>query len=143
MEQYIEFAGNHPFLLFSFAAVFGLLVWNIFGEKLQGFESIDPQQAIMMINHDDALVVDVREDNEFKEGHIANAMHIPLGMLSDKISRLEKHRDKTIIMSCRSGNRSGVACGKLKKEGFEKIYNLRGGVIAWQGANLPLTKGKN
>jgi len=102
-----------------------------------------PPQATLLINHENAIVLDVREDKEYAQGHILNSVHIPLSMLSDKIGRLEKYRNRPIIASCMSGNRSGRACSMLKKNGFEKVHNLKGGIIAWQNANLPLTKAKN
>lgn len=140
MEQLIEFIGNHPFLFLAFGVVLGLLAWNLFGEQIQGIQSVPPQQATMLINHENGVVLDVREESEFSEGHILNAQHIPLGKLSDKLKQLETYRQKPIIVSCRSGNRSAQACSRLRQNGFEKVYNLKGGIIAWQNASLPLTK---
>jgi len=142
MEQLVEFVGNHPLLFFSFVGVLSLLVWNIVGDSIQGINNILPSGATLKINHDDAIVLDVREDNEFVEGHILDAMHIPLGALSAKIKNLEKYRQQPIIVSCRSGNRSSHACRILKKNEFEQVFNLKGGVIAWETAGLPLTKGR-
>jgi rhodanese-related sulfurtransferase len=96
-----------------------------------------------MINHQDAVLIDVREDGEFAEGHILNAIHIPLGALSANLNRLEKYRNAPIIVGCRSGNRSAHACRLLKKKGFENVYNLHGGILAWQNANLPVVTGKH
>ncbi|MEN8216269.1 MAG: rhodanese-like domain-containing protein [Pseudomonadota bacterium] len=143
MEQFVEFAGNHPGLFLAFAIVSGLLVWSFLGDSLAGVNSLLPQEATMLINHEDAIVLDVREDSEYVQGHILNSVHIPLSMLSEKIARLEKYRKRPIIASCRSGNRSGSACRQLKKNGFEKVHNLKGGIMAWQNASLPLAKGKN
>jgi rhodanese-related sulfurtransferase len=143
MEQFVEFAGNHPGLFLAFAIVSGLLVWSFLGDSLAGVNSLLPQEATMLINHEDAIVLDVREDSEYAQGHILNSVHIPLSLLSEKISRLEKYRNRPIIASCRSGNRSGSACRQLKKNGFEKVHNLKGGIMAWQNASLPLAKGKN
>lgn len=142
MEQLFQFVGNHPLLFFAFGTVGGLLIWSFFGEQLQGIQSVQPQEATLLINHEDAIVLDVREDSEFAQGHIINALHIPLGSLADKVKRLEKYRDRPIIVSCASGGRSATAYHRLKKLGFEKVYNLRGGLMAWQGASFPLTKGK-
>ena len=96
-------------------------------------------EAVALINHDNALVVDVRTESEFQNGHILNAMHMPLGMFESKIQDLDAYKDRPIIASCQSGNRSGRAISLLKKRGFTNIYNLNGGVMAWQNANLPLT----
>lgn len=143
MEQLVEFLGNHPNLFLALGLVSGLLIWNLLGDQISGIKPLLPQEATLLINHEEAVVLDVREDNEYMQGHILNAVHVPLSQLSDKMTRLEKYRDRPIIASCMSGSRSTRACNILKKSGFERIYNLKGGVIAWQNANLPLTKGKN
>ena len=93
-----------------------------------------------MINHDDALVLDVRENKEYNEGHIINSLHIPLSNIKTRMNSLEKYKSKKVIIACRSGHRSGQACATLKKEGFENVFNLSGGVMAWESANLPLIK---
>jgi rhodanese-related sulfurtransferase len=94
----------------------------------------------MLFNHEDALVLDVREQSEWSDGHIAKAKHIPLGQLKNRLADLEKHKGKPIIAVCRSGNRSNHACGVLKKAGFENLHNLAGGMQAWEQAGLPREK---
>jgi rhodanese-related sulfurtransferase len=142
MEQFVEFVGNHPFLFLALSIVTTLLFWSLLGERMSGIKSLVPQEATLLINHDNAVVLDVREENEYAQGHILKSVHIPLGSLSDKIKTLEKYRTRPIIASCMSGNRSGRACSLLKKNGFENVHNLKGGIIAWQNANLPLTRPK-
>ncbi len=141
MEQFIEFAGNHTSLFLGFSVVSGLLVWSLLGDQITGITSLLPQEATLLINHEDAVILDVREAKEYAQGHVLNSVHIPLSTLSDKMDRLKKHKDRPIIASCMSGGRSGQACRILKKEGFEKVHNLKGGIVAWQNANLPLIKG--
>ena len=108
--------------------------------RLSGIKQIAPQEAVMLFNHEDALVLDVREQSEWKDGHIAKAKHIPLGQLKNQITSLEKHKAKPVIAVCRSGNRSGHACRMLKKAGFENLHNLAGGMQAWEQAGLPREK---
>lgn len=117
-----------------------MLLMSTFGERLRGYQSTSPGEATMLINREDAIVLDVRETNEFQTGHIVNSVHIPQGSLKDRLSELEKHKDKPIVVACRSGHRSGQACSVLKKSGYENVYNLSGGVMAWESANLPLQK---
>lgn len=100
---------------------------------------LTPAQATLLMNREDALVLDVRETGEWSSGHITGARHITLGQLEKRISELEKFKDRPIIVCCASGNRSSSACGQLKKGGFEKVFSLDGGISAWLGANLPLT----
>jgi rhodanese-related sulfurtransferase len=140
MDQLITFTSNNTILVIAILIVSFMLLNNIFGEKLRGYTSITPVESTQMINHDDALVLDVREMNEYSEGHILNSVHIPLANLKTRIGEIEKHKDKKVIVACRSGHRSSHACANLKKNGFEQVFNLRGGVMAWENANLPLTK---
>ncbi len=140
MQLFSEFAANHWELFLALALILGLLLKSLFGEKLQGYQSVDPIEAIGLINHQDAVVLDVRTDKEYSQGHILNSIHMPLGSLKNRMTELEKHKRKHIIVGCRSGQRSAGACGQLRKQGFEHVYNLRGGLMGWQNANLPLTK---
>lgn len=140
MDQYIAFVTQNWMLVLGFFIISAMLVWNLIGPKLRGFTPIQPTNAVHLINHDDALVLDVRENNEFVGGHIINSVHIPLGTLQNRMNELEKYKSKPVIVGCRSGQRSASACATLKKQGFESVYNLSGGVMGWQNANLPLTK---
>ncbi|EIJ42643.1 Rhodanese-related sulfurtransferase [Beggiatoa alba B18LD] len=141
MGQFFEFMGNHPFLFMALFVVATLLAWQVFNSAGLG-NALQPQEATLKINREDAIVVDVREENEYTQGHIINALHIPLGSLVNKLNRLEKYRDRPIIVSCMTGQRSASAVGILKKNGFDNVYNLSGGIMAWHNANLPVAKGK-
>jgi rhodanese-related sulfurtransferase len=79
-------------------------------------------------SRDDVLILDVREDDEFKSGHIPEAQWIPLGQLSSRLNELPK--DKTIVAVCRSGNRSGQATEILRQNGFD-AHNMQGGMNSW------------
>lgn len=127
-------------MLASLALASGsMLAWSFIGNKLSGVDEADTLKATRLYN-DDALVLDVREDKEFAAGHIPKAKHIPLGQLANRIKELEKFKGKPVLVTCRSGQRSARACGMLKKAGFETVYNQAGGIIAWERANLPVTK---
>ena len=132
---------QHNIWLIVLAVFSGLMLLfpNLRG-KLSGAVEVDAGGAVQLINHDNALVLDVREANEFNSGHIANAKHIPLGQLNNDIKILEKYKDQTIVVNCRSGSRSAAACSILRKQGFTKVYNLAGGILAWQQAQMPTVK---
>ena len=140
MDLLISFVTHNWMLIIALVVVLVMLFFNLFGSKLRGYGVISPAESISLINHQDAVVLDVRENNEYHNGHILNSIHIPQGNLANRITELEKYKNKPIIVGCRSGHRSGHACALLKKQGFETVYNLKGGVMAWQSANLPLTK---
>jgi rhodanese-related sulfurtransferase len=127
-------------MLASLALASGtMLVWSFIGSKLSGIDEADTLKATRLYN-DDALVLDVREDKEFAAGHIPKAKHIPLGQLKTRLNELDKFKNKPVLITCRSGQRSARACSMLKKAGFETVYNQAGGIIAWERANLPVTK---
>jgi len=117
-----------------------MLFWLVFGNRIRGIKEVDCTAALQLINHKNALVLDVREDGEYKLGHILNSRQIPLGKLNERIGELEKYREQPIVVVCRTANRSGAACAALGKHGFTQAYILAGGVTAWQKANLPLEK---
>jgi rhodanese-related sulfurtransferase len=117
-----------------------MLFWSMLGNRIRGIKEVDSVAATQLINHKSALVLDVREESEYKAGHVLNAKLIPLGKLNERIGELEKYRDKPVVVVCRSGARSANACALLGKQGFSEVYNLAGGMIAWQKANLPVKK---
>jgi rhodanese-related sulfurtransferase len=137
--QLIEFLGNHWILFMALGVILGLLTYNlIVGEK----GSVDPVAATALINHQDATVVDVRAAADFAGGHILNSVNVPMNGFKNQTAALAKYKDKPIIVACRSGSQSQAACHALRKAGFEQVFNLKGGVLAWESANLPLTKKK-
>ncbi len=87
----------------------------------------------------DFLVIDVREVDEYREGHVVIAKNIPLSQLTERISEIPK--DKKVYIICRSGRRSGLAFKALQQEGYKQIQVIRGGMLAWQMAQLPIAKG--
>ena len=117
-----------------------MLLWPLVGGRLSGVKEASIAEALQLINHKNALILDVREENEFKTGHIMNSRLIPLGKLKERIGELERYREQPIVVVCRSGQRTNAACVLLGKQGFSLVYNLAGGILAWQKANLPLKK---
>jgi len=139
LNQLFEFVVNHWVLFLALAAILALLAHNLtVGAK----GSVDPLGATELINHRDAVVVDVRPAADFAKGHTINALNIPMNGFKNQMGTLQKHKEKPIVVNCRSGSQSSAACQLLRKEGFAEVYNLRGGVLAWQSANLPLTRKK-
>ncbi len=135
------FVTNWPLLL-ALAIILFMLVRSYVGPGVS--RPVSPMELLRLINHQNALVLDVRTDKEYQGGHIINSMHVPLGMLSSSLSQLAAYKHSPIVIVCRTGSRSAQAAGTLRKAGFEQVHNLAGGIMAWQSANMPLTteKGK-
>jgi rhodanese-related sulfurtransferase len=138
--QISEFTVNHPLLVIAFAVVLGLILFNEMKIATQRFASLTPAAAVQLMNKEDVVVLDVREAAETIGGKITRAIQIPVGAVAKRIGELEKHKDKTLLVYCKSGARAGVACKELGKHGFDKVYSLNGGLLAWQEAHLPLSK---
>jgi len=88
-----------------------------------------------------ALMIDVREPGEYAAGHAPGTQLIPLGQLERRLSELAAHKDKPVVLICRSGNRSGQAQEILAKAGFTQALNVEGGMNAWAKAGLPVLTG--
>ena len=138
MEQYIEFIGNHPFLIAALGLTMAMLMFHEFQRASAAGSAISVNQATRMQNDSDALFLDVRDGAAFKAGHLIDARNIPLKTLTGKVSELAKYKDKPIIAYCESGIQSGKACNLLRKEGFTELYSLQGGLTAWEKASLPV-----
>lgn len=142
MTQLIEFAGNNIYLVIALVVIAGLIIKAEVGLRLSNINQLNVNDAVRLMNDDNLVILDVREDKEFNSGHIRDSVHIPLGALSQRINELEKFKNKNILAVCRSGSRSNSACSNLKKQGFENVNNLAGGIMSWSGANLPITQKK-
>lgn len=138
-DRIVEFVGNHPLLIISFLGVLGLLIATEVSRRLSGMKSIGASEATQLSNRENAVFLDIRDEGERKSGHIPESIHIPLKHLPGRVSELDKYKDRPIIAYCRSGTRSTGAGSILRKQGFEKVYNLAGGILGWEKANLPVS----
>ena len=101
---------------------------------------LTPDGAVMLINREKAVVVDVCEVEEFAAGHIGNAKNIPLNQLEEKLAMQVKNKTLPLILVCQTGARSGRAVAIAKKLGYDNTQSMAGGLKAWQTANLPVEK---
>ena len=139
LEQILEFSTNHPFLVVALLALSGLILFTEFRNLSQKFITLGPSAAISIINKSNTKLLDVREVSEIKAGMLNDAIHIPLSGIGKRLSELDKYKDDAVLVYCRSGSRSGSVCRKLSGRGFEKVYNLAGGIMAWEDAHLPVS----
>ena len=139
INQLSEFIGNHPLLFLALVGITIMLVAGEIQQRIGGVKNVGPVDATRMLNHDNAVMIDMRKLKDYQSGHIVNAVHLP-ECNDSTLGKLERFRKQPLIVYCRSGQRSNGICSKLRKQGFEPVYNLKGGVLAWQNANLPLSK---
>lgn len=136
----MQFVIHNWYLFVALIVILAMLVWPTLSQILHGVKNVHVPQAVQLINRESAVIVDVCEPNEYKTGHIPNAVNVPLSGMAQHLKQLEKHKAKPVLIACRSGNRSVRAGVLLRKHGFEKVYSLAGGLQAWERDNLPLEK---
>ena len=135
----MKFVMDNIFLI-AVALVSGaMLVWPLLGRGAGG-PSVNTLEATQLINRQDALVLDVREQAEYAQSHILNSRGLPLSQIEARIGDIEKFKDKPVIVYCATGNRSSTAAAVMRKRGFSNVFNLNGGFAAWQQAGLPVQK---
>ncbi len=144
MEQFQllpEFISNHLFLVGAFLVVLALLVKSEFEHQTIRKLLVDPIQATRLMNNEDAIVIDVRSEAEYKKAHIKNAKHAPASEAVEKVAKLAKSKDDAIIVYCNVGNTSARVCRALTREGYTRVRNLKGGLAAWEESKLPVSSG--
>ncbi|MBV7317499.1 rhodanese-like domain-containing protein [Shewanella sp. NIFS-20-20] len=143
MQEYIEFLKAHPMLSLAWVGLFIALLVTMVKSSLSKVKNVNNHELTMMINRQDAKVIDVRGKEDFKKGHIAGALNVPMADIkNNQATSLEKFKTSPIVMVCSAGMTSSQAAQLLISQGFEQVYNLKGGMGEWQSANLPVQKSK-
>ncbi len=137
MGQFVEFIGNHLVLSTMWVVSLGAIIMH---HQRTGASSVGPQKAVMLINRQDAVVVDVREKKDFDTGHIVDSINIPLAKLKQRLTELKKHKEKPVVVVCKIGQQSGDAAKTLQESGHGEVYRLSGGLTEWKAQSLPLVQ---
>tara|TARA_X000001388_G_scaffold25678_1_gene17918 strand:- start:78 stop:503 length:426 start_codon:yes stop_codon:yes gene_type:complete len=141
MDQVIEFAGNNIVLAGVWVALVAMLIFSYVSSLTSSIKEVSTHDATLMINKEDAVVLDIRAQKEFKAGHILGARQIKPDALREKnFNTLENSKDKPIIVVCAMGNQARGTANAMSKAGFSKVSVLKGGMNAWQSASLPISK---
>jgi rhodanese-related sulfurtransferase len=136
----LSFVQNNWLLILVLVLSGAMLVWPLIQRRLSPMKEIGNADATRLINREDALLLDVRETQEYEGGRLLNAVHIPLSQLESRAGELAKHIRRPVIAYCMSGNRSRSAGNALVRAGFTQVYSLHGGYRAWKDAGLPVEK---
>lgn len=137
MELFLQFVVAKWYL---FAAAFVLLALLIAHESRKGAAALTPAQLTALVNREEGVVLDVRDANDFRQGHIVESLNIPHAKVRERVGELERYRDRPLIVVCKLGQFSGSVAKALKEQGFAHVYRLGGGILEWQNAQLPLVK---
>ncbi|WP_419813202.1 rhodanese-like domain-containing protein [Bacterioplanoides sp.] len=136
MDQLFEFIGNHWWLVGIWGAFLAALLWD---NNQRSGQSLSTAQATQLINKEDALVLDIRDKGEFGQGHLANAINIPYANLANRMTELSAHKDRPILLVCKTGQTVGMAGKMLREQGYNAV-RLNGGMMEWNAQNLPVVK---
>ena len=141
MDQMVEFVTNHYILSGLFSALLVALVYTTVASQLSSLKELSPHEATLLINKEDAYILDIRPAADFKKGRILGSKQIKADLVTKgDFSTLEKVKDKPIIVVCAMGMTSKRVANQLLKAGFEKVSILKGGIGTWQSASLPINK---
>ena len=134
MALLLEFLLQQWILVAALLVAIGLL---LFHETRKAGPALSPQQAINLVNAEDGVFLDLRDGGDFKQGHIVDAIHIPMAKLAARKDELEAYRDRPIVLVCKMGQQAGAASKQLRADGFGKVYKMAGGMLEWSNLQLP------
>ncbi|MEM8547637.1 MAG: rhodanese-like domain-containing protein, partial [Pseudomonadota bacterium] len=132
-----EFLAQQWYLAGALLAAIGFLVFH---ESRKAGPSVTPQQAINLVNREEGVFVDLRDAGEFGQGHISDALNIPVTKVESRLAELEKYKSKPIVLVCKMGQTAGGAGKQLRAAGYENVYRMTGGMMEWSNLQLPVVK---
>ncbi|MCG3729586.1 rhodanese-like domain-containing protein [Vibrio cincinnatiensis] len=143
MQEYIQFFQQNMILSLAWVGVLVALILNIYKSSTAAFKEISPSQVTHLMNRENGIVIDIRTKDEFKQGHITDAVHIlPSEIKAGNFAGIEKHKADPIIVVCKTGHTAREIAAVLVKAGFDNVSLLKNGLVAWSDAKLPLVRGK-
>lgn len=140
MSDFTTFVSNHVLLVFAASVVIIILFIVESIRTKRGNFNINPLQATQLMNHQNAVVIDIRDSNAYQNGHIIDALCMTAAEISELSKKIEKLKGKAIIIVCQAGVESQKIAAFLLKHGYN-AYSLAGGMRAWGNAQMPIIKG--
>ena len=132
----MDFLTNNWMLMLVALTSGGALLWPVLSQG----KGLNVAEAVLLMNRDKAVVIDVCEPGEYAAGHINGARNVPLAQLEAQLPNVVKSKTTPVILVCQAGVRSGRALGVARKLGYENVQSLAGGLKAWQAASMPTSK---
>lgn len=142
MEQLLTFIGNHPLLVGAFAVVLAALIATESARFVRRWKELEVNEAILLMNRRDPLILDVSNSADFAKGHILNAENLPPSRIEAGNQKLMKATSRPVLVYCKNGQVSPQIATRLTKMGFEEVFLLRGGLAQWVSEQQPITRGK-
>lgn len=141
MQQLVEFIGNHPVLATLWVVLAIFLLYSYVETLISPLKHVSTQEATQLMNKEDAVILDIRNQADFKKGHILGAKQIGQEAVTKAdFTKLENEKNKPIIVVCAMGISAKRTASQMLKAGFAKVSVLKGGMNTWQGEGLPIKK---
>lgn len=140
MEHLQQFIVNHWYLWLLLIVILSIIFVNELIAQKKRAKEVSPQETVRLMNEDKTVVIDLRDADSFRTGHIIHAIRATADDFMQ--SRMDKYKEKIIVLVCAKGLQSTALAAKLREQGFTQATVLAGGMNAWQTADLPLVKGK-
>ena len=144
-SELVAFAGRHQIMVIVFFALLAALIYVQARILIARVKKLNSNAATAKINHENGVYVDVRANNLFVKGHIANSINIPLNEIKEgKLNRIDSYKDKPVILVGKDKMDSDCFNGaiSLKKQGYTCVFTLDGSIAQWSMDNLPLSTKK-
>ncbi|AGI31702.1 TPA: rhodanese-like domain-containing protein [Mannheimia haemolytica] len=140
-QQLEQFFANHTLMVFAWVALLIAVIFSFYKSATQKYKIVDNAQATQLINKEEAVVVDLRSDEEFRAGHIIDSIHVlPSDIKAAKINQIDKYKARPVIVVDTNDFTSGGVAADLAKQGFSRVYVLKEGIGGWRAASLPTIK---
>ncbi|WP_225721318.1 rhodanese-like domain-containing protein [Candidatus Vallotiella sp. (ex Adelges kitamiensis)] len=116
-----------------------LLLWPCW-LSLGSTGACPPQEAVQLINRRNAIIIDLRDDDEFVRGHLPQARHLLFHELENKVAQMVKNKKTPVLLVCQDGKHSAQARKIMRETGYAEVFTLQGGIKTWQHSNMPVIK---
>jgi rhodanese-related sulfurtransferase len=141
MQQFVEFIGNHPMLATIWVVLFLWLLYSTVNSKLSPIKELGTHAVTLLMNRSDAIVLDIRQQADFKKGHILGAKTLTQEQINKAdFKSLEKYKSTPIVVVCAMGVSARRTASQLLKDGFSQVSVLKGGMNTWNAEGLPVKK---
>ncbi|OOR98902.1 rhodanese-like domain-containing protein [Haemophilus paracuniculus] len=140
-QQLQQFVASNTIMVVAWVALLVAVIFNFYKGATSKFKIIENAQATQLVNKEDGVIIDLRSDAEFGAGHIVDSVHVlPSDIKANKVQTIEKYQDRPVILVDANGFTASSSANLLTKQGFNKVYVLKEGILGWRVANLPLVK---
>lgn len=141
-EELLAFLGRNQMLSLILAGLTVAIIYSEISRLTRGFKALRPGELTVLMNRENALVVDLRPGADFAKGHIPGSKNVQMSQFDPESKQLVAARALPVVLVCKTGATANDSARRLKKAGFQNVFVLDGGIGGWQQADLPLVKGR-